>query len=313
MTTDDPDVSSRPDVGTDAEETLALLRKAGRRLDVPHDRAVRIRQQVHRHWQAGVRRRTARRRMAAVGALGTVAAAMLLLASPWDPLSRSAGPLPSAATVERVDGIVRAGQPDAIREGARVLDVEGDVREGEAVTTVASARAALRLSTGVSLRLDTGSEVVLHSATVVELRGGALYVDSGHDEPGLEVRTPWGTARDVGTQFEVRLGHDAMRVRVRTGLVELHRGDQLISAQSGTELTVTDDETVSAPVSPHGADWDWVVSLAPRVDIDGQPLSGLLDHVASELGRRVRYADPTLEAEVGRYRAARIDWGAGPH
>src|SRR2546427_815740 len=81
-------------------------------------------------------------------------------------------------------------------------------------------RAALRLDAGPSVRLDAGSDLRLVSAHVLELRRGAVYVDTGARSPNgsaatasgaegpaspIEIRTSLGRVRDVGTQFEVRL------------------------------------------------------------------------------------------------------------
>ena len=280
------------------DEAELLLRAAGPRVEVPPD-------------TGGARPSAGAGALAVGGATASPASAVAHARGlrrrgrphpPGDAVdsARSARAPPAApvAVVERIDGVVRGGGVEADGARPRTLDVDGVVRAGEAVATVASSRAALRLDGGVSLRLDTGSEAVLHSATVIELLDGAVYVDSGDELAGVEIRTPWGTARDIGTQFEVKLSRASLRLRVRSGLVELWRGDEPIAARPGTELTVTDAGTVSAPVSPVGAAWEWVVDVAPAFEIDGRPLASFLGWASGELGRTVRYADPALATEA---------------
>ena len=110
---------------------------------------------------------------------------------------------------------------------------------GEWIETAADARVALRLGDGTSVRIDRGSRARLLAPTVIELASGAVYLDTGRDSTDLEVRTAFGTAHDIGTQFEVRLDLAAVRVRVRSGIVELRRSGESVSARAGTELTMS--------------------------------------------------------------------------
>ena len=56
------------------------------------------------------------------------------------------------------------------------------------------------------MRLDADTRLGLVSGSVLELHRGAVYVDSGALAQRLEIRTPFGIARNVGTRFDVRLG-----------------------------------------------------------------------------------------------------------
>ena len=158
----------------------------------------------------------------------------------------------------------------------------------------------------MSLRLDTDTRARLDSDAVIELVAGAVYIDSGKAAGGLEVRTPLGTARDIGTQFEVRVDEASTRVRVRDGIVEVRQGDRAMSAHRGTELTVTADSAISEAVAPFGPEWDWTARLAPPIETDGQPLAVFLEAVSREHGWRVRYAD----APLARYAADSIMHGS---
>jgi ferric-dicitrate binding protein FerR (iron transport regulator) len=122
------------------------------------------------------------------------------------------------------------------------------------------------------------------------------------------VRTAVATARDIGTQFEVRLVDwlspngaatgPIIRVRVRTGMVELDQGGRLASGRAGTEVTISAAGTISRPVPVYGPAWDWTASLAPLFEIEGQKLSVFLDRLAHEHGWQLRYADAALAREA---------------
>jgi hypothetical protein len=270
----------------DEDVTARLLRLAGPRAEVPADRAARVRRAVHLRWQAGTRRRGIRRRtLAATAFLATVAAFALVvrLTTPREHVVAPAGE--TVATIER--STVPA-----------LLSPHDTVRTGEWLETDATGRAALRLAGGTSVRLDTGSRARLVSPTVIELSRGAVYLDTRGDSQGFEVRTPLGTAYDIGTQFEVRLRDSSLRLRVRTGVVELRRGNQSIPARPGTELTVAAGEVLRATIPAYGPEWEWTASLAPVFEIEGRPLAAFLEHLSREHGWTLRYADSALARDA---------------
>jgi ferric-dicitrate binding protein FerR (iron transport regulator) len=153
---------------------------------------------------------------------------------------------------------------------------------------------ALRLGDGTSVRVDRGSRARLLAPTVIDLASGAVYLDTGRDSADLEVRTPFGTAHDIGTQFEVRLDAAAVRVRVRSGIVELRRGGESVNARAGTELTVSAGAAVRRAMPANAPDWAWAANLAPVFEIEGRTVSAFLEHTAREQGWTLHYADARL-------------------
>lgn len=276
------------------DATTRLLRAAGPRANVSDERSARVKAQLRTRWQRGLRRRTLRRRLAvSIFGVAAVVAIAVLLTRP----NRAVMPLGAVvAVVERVDGTPQrvANTSDS---GER-LSRNDAIREGQCIRTDASARAALRFSNGTSLRLDAGSLACARSSAVIELSSGAIYADTGSESSRLEVRTPMGTARDIGTQFEIRLLDRTLRLRVRTGTVELADRRQTVSAKAGTEITLTTSGAVSRPIAAHGAEWDWAARLSPRIEMDGTSLAAFLERVAREHGWDVRYDDPVLSQEA---------------
>jgi len=262
------------------EDVVAkLLRLAGPREPVPTDRASRVKAQVRADWHAMVRQRQRRRVWRAVG-LGTGLAAAVLLAL------RVPGPGQNArvAVLEREYGSVQmtpaAVPPEpSASTGAGVAEIV----QGTWIETDPHGRAALRLRGGSSLRIDVATRVRLASDSELLLARGAVYFDSAAHDQRVIVRTPLGTARDIGTQFEVRLGDGTLRIRVREGSVDLDASGTTGMAHEGEELELTSTGTLSrATVPVQGADWAWIQSIAPPFVLEGRSFRAFLDWYARE-------------------------------
>jgi hypothetical protein len=167
---------------------------------------------------------------------------------------------------------------------------------------------ALRLANGAAVRIDDRARVRIASASTLELRQGALYVDSGNGEGSrrggntVEVLTRFGVVHEVGTQFEVRVENAAegsLRVRVREGAVRLQQNEAAHTAQAGEEITLLAAGILERrAVETAGEVWSWVLAAAPALDIENVSLRTYLEWVARETGWRVRYADTELESEA---------------
>lgn len=287
-----------PWMDADEEAAVRLLRLAGGRPPVPSDRAARVRAAVHARWRAGTRRRTAFRRGAYVFVC-LAGAAVLALAARFYPVDRRAtAPGEEVALVEEVDGTPQLIANTGAAPARVRLFRDQAVRTGEWIETDPHARVALRFSDGTSVRLDVGSRARALSARAIELAAGAAYVDTGSESGRFEVRTPVGTARDVGTQFEVRLLERTVRLRVRTGVVELSDGGRSVSGRAGTEITFSAGAVSSRPIGVQGSEWEWTTRVSPALDIEGMALSVFLERLAREHGWTLHYADPALESEA---------------
>jgi ferric-dicitrate binding protein FerR (iron transport regulator) len=277
------------------DKMMRLLRLAGPRVSVPDVRAARVRAAVHDRWQAGTRRRAVRQRVVTGTLLLAAAAALVVIASRAIRIDRSPTGIGAvAAVVERIDGRPLRSRVGGAETATIALLPDETVRIGESIETGGAARAALRFTNGTSVRLDRSSRVQLLSASAIELSSGAVYVDTDRGSQRFEVRTVVATARDIGTQFEVRLIDLALRLRVRTGIVELENGPRSVSARGGTEIMFSAAKSITRPFLPHGPEWDWAGALAPPLQIEGVALSTFLEHLAREQGWTLRYGDPEL-------------------
>jgi len=186
----------------------------------------------------------------------------------------------------------------ASADGASFLRSDGTTRSlpvGAAVTVGATIHAgagvALGIGDGGSLRLAGESVVRYLPDGAFELAAGAAYYDSlgpsGRRDRAIELRTPFGAVRDIGTQYEARLTEAALRVRVREGRVEVEGASEALSA--GAELMLDAGGARYAQIALTGEDWAWAERLAPPLPIDGATVDTYLRWVARESGLSLRY------------------------
>jgi len=277
------------DLRSDDETVGRVIHATGPRPPLPDD----LREAARETWRAKLEARAGTPRPYRRWSPWALAAALLLVAGVSAFLGYRFGPArvgapPVIATVEGLfgppGGTLKTG--DALSAGAAVETGPGE-------------RVALRLAGGEAVRLDVATRLELESAAVLALRRGAVYLDSGGGSQDLAVKTRFGVARDVGTQFEVRLLDGAWSVQVREGEVRLELGDETVAAPAGTTVTARSDGTLErAAVSAHGAPWDWVLRASPPFELEGRSVREFLAWVTRETGWRLRFADPELERET---------------
>ncbi len=306
MMRDVVDRATDPDPGDGApkpeggEALSRLLQVAGPRPSAPARVVAEVKRATYPTWQAKVQAvaRARRRRRT-----WTLAAAAVLLMSVGGILWRIApGSAPAApARVATVEVVTVPVTTSTRGWGSGSVTAGSELAAGSRLETGSRGFATLRLTGGASARLDAGTILRLATATVLELESGAVYLDTGSAPGGatLEVTTPYGVARDVGTQFEVRLLEAALRIQVREGKVEVDLGGASHPATTGTALTFGAGGAVTREeVSAHGPVWGWILDTSPPFELEGHTLGEFLGWVTRETGWRTRFADPVLEREV---------------
>lgn len=270
-----------------------LLRRAGHRPRPPAGSEAEIRHVVHAAWQAKMAERGAerfRRRRQQTWYLAAAAVLGLLVGGlAWRQAMAPAGP--SAVVVASVETWFPAVADGDAEGGASLV-------AGDEITTAEDQRVALRLAGGASVRVDHGSRLVLGDKGRIELRQGALYIDS-EGSRGLEIHSPWGVARNLGTQFEVRLHDDGLRLGVRQGRVALDIDGTTHEAPAGMALEVTAAGVETSELAAQDESWDWVLAAAPSFEIEGRTLSEALAWIGRETGWEIRWQDAELEREAG--------------
>lgn len=285
----------------DDSDIARVLRASGGRASPSDEMTQAVYAAVHAEWRATVeRRKNQRNRRVWLAAAASVAAAAIALFVGRG-LIHAPGEL--MADVSRSVGVVqlREGDSQAWLSAAG----EKSLRVGESIQTGADGRVALALRDGVSLRLDHDTRVALVSPDRVDVMAGAVYIDSGVPGPSaarLQLGTPAGIVRHLGTQYEARILSGGTRIRVREGRVDvtpvngrsqtLEVGDQILVSSRGVEER--------GRIEPSSEEWDWASNAAPSFDINGKPVEAFLAWAARETGLRVVFSSPESAAEAQR-------------
>lgn len=274
---------------TGEEIVERLIRIADAGPDIPEGGAARVKAAIRPAWEGEVRRRSRRRQIRWTAAFAAAAALALLAIG----LRQITTPAPEP--IGRVE-LVRGGFAITSRgEEMSAASSGALIHRGDVLRTEHDDRAALRLSNGTYVRVDDGTTLRVRSAELFVLESGTVYLESG---PGasLEIRTPLGAVRDIGTRFEVRHQGGATRVRVRDGSVFVLASGQAVQVNDGRELTVAADGAVqSGEVTLHGEPWAWILELSPAFEIDGKSVAAFLGWVERETALEVHFADPQTE------------------
>ncbi|MBS1201376.1 MAG: hypothetical protein H6R27_2054 [Proteobacteria bacterium] len=277
----------------------ALICAGGRRVDPPAEAYQAVFAAAHATWRDKVdrrRRRWVSVRLAAAAALGLLAVS--LFQSPW----WQAPAALEVAHIDRIEGLVER-RAAGVSGWAALAAADDDVLAGGSrLRTGAASGAGLLYPGQVSLRLGSDSEIELTDLRRVTLRHGTVYVQTGHARSSpLEVNTPYGTVRHVGTQYELHSTALELRIRVREGQVVLERESGQVAARAGEQLSVTTSGAVERRAfATHDPAWGWTESLAPMPPLDGQPARVLLEWAARETGRELHYTDTASERRAAQ-------------
>lgn len=284
-----------PGVGDDELDLAELLRGAGPREALDEADLRVVAETARSAWRFKVRRRRRRRFVLAAGLAALLALAVALSLR----TAELRGPA-AVARIAAVGGSLELTAPSgAVSRGA----VGDSIVDGAVLETRDGDAAVALLPSGTALRLDRDSRVVFSAAGSLELLRGALYVDSGeHAGDGMRIRTPFGVARDVGTQFSLRLltaGDVGLQVRVRSGAVAVeHAGGEVVAGAAEEMVVRAEGGVERRPFAADDPAWAWAIAAAPRFDVEGRTLGEVLRWACRESGWTLRYGDPALEREV---------------
>jgi len=299
------------DPSTDFVE--ALIRAGGRRADPP---AAAYRA-VLAAAECRLRARVRRRRWHRAGAWLAVAATMAAVAVGVGPLlwTPAPPPLQVVARVDRVDGPVEWRRNGA-GDWRTLAATSTSLQRGVTVRTGTAAGLGLLYPDESSLRLGPDTAIELTDAWSVTLHHGTVYVATATasapatatatamanaiaaaGKPGrLEVLTPRGSVRHLGTQIEVRYDAPSLRVRVREGCVAVANPGIRIVARAGEEVSLGPSGLLQRRAFASGDPaWHWAERLAPMPRFDDRPARVLLEWAAREMGRQLVFTDASVE------------------
>jgi ferric-dicitrate binding protein FerR (iron transport regulator) len=283
---------------SDEDEGLEeLLRVAGAREEPAADTRDEVRAVVHAQWRAMLEERSRRRRWMNAGIAASVAAIAITVGAVM-----RIGSVPSTpvASIVRVEGTLEVDPAGVASWQERQV---GDrILTGDMLRTNDATRVALSFEDGLSLRLDNATSLRLAGVDRVVLEHGAVYVDvpEGADVQGaLQVETPVGTVRHVGTQYLVRALDDSMEISVREGRVVIAARGATSAGSAGERLVVSKQGAVTRQaIAPADPQWGWISHIAPRFDIENRRLSDFLSWFSRETGRSLAYATPQIQVQA---------------
>jgi FecR protein len=296
-------------VSTDRDVLGELVRAAGRRTAPERGDYEYVLLAARSAWQKKLQARRRQKWMLALAASVIAAAGGVVTIRHWMP--GAALPVVATTVVLHGNAAVRSSADDAWRP----LHIGAGIVAGSHLRTGATAGLAFELADGVSARLDRQSELEIDSSRLMRLIAGAIYVDTGPAHPASDTRSPndaWGsgalrietaigTVSDVGTVFQIRAEHDALRIQVREGLVQLDVPNHSAHYQSaaGEELAVDQYGTARrAPFEATHRGWAWAEALAESPEVEGHSLLQFLAWVAHETGRTLQFQGADVEAQA---------------
>lgn len=284
-------------VNAEDRDVAALISAAGPRPRLADGAAAEVRAAVEAEWRATVAGRRQRRNFtawAAAAGLGAAAVAVWLARPLYLPASDP------VASVARVEGGVeyRVGLGEDWVSAATAVSL----RPGDELRTNDSGRVAVKFNNGIEVRLDTGTQLALVDSSHAVLARGGVYVDSGEGAEArlrdLEIGTPLGDVRHLGTQYQARLLDGALQVAVREGRVEVGTKATTVVGGAGEQLIFADGGVTRAPLPAHAGQWAWIGLVTPPFSIEGKSVDTFLAWAGRETGRAVDYASPTAAQQA---------------
>jgi ferric-dicitrate binding protein FerR (iron transport regulator) len=278
-----------PATGEADADLGGLLRAAGPRARPSPEVEAQIRAAVEAEWRAMTESRARRRRVStwAMAAGVAVAAVGVWIARPL--YMPGSGPVASMARVEGTVEFRSGGSRDWAP-----LAVNAQLHDGDELRTGSAGRAAVKLASGVALRLDNTTRVALNDLHHARLRRGGVYVDSGVTgaDPSreLELDTPVGAVRHLGTQYQARVSDGSLEVGVREGLVAIDAHGQQTVGRAGEMLTLKGGLTTRNALAANADAWGWASAIAPPFEIEGRSVDEFLAWAGRETGRQVVYS-----------------------
>ncbi len=266
------------------QDLQSLLRRHEPRREPPDEVRARVLAAVENEWRRHKRRRW-RLPLALAATLMLAVAAGLLVTLRVEPVEVYV----AESHGLWIDGALHRGGSIVVPPRAR-LTVDGPTR--------------LVTDQGLELRLREDTRLTWLRPATLQLEAGSLYVATG-GRTGLEVRTPMGVVRDIGTTFLVTLEGETLEVALREGAAAVATAHGTYTARSlgdhrGEVVTVSAERIIARPEPAAASRWAWTHRAHPGYR--ERRLVPLLRAVARDLGKPLEFATPEVEAWASQVR-----------
>lgn len=227
-----------------------------------------------------------------IGRFGIAAAILAAVFLTLDFGSKSdTGDLLASSALQRVVG------ENLNINGAAVSQADGleyIFRPGDTIETGSDTLISVLWHTSGSLRVGASSELDLVGEERVDLRRGNLYFDSKmHDltsSSKIEVETPLGVIRNVGTQFVVQVANSDLIIGVREGEVKFRGGPHDFTIYQGQSAHIDSSYGIEIlPLDGSSKFWGWPAEVAPKFHADGKILLDVIYWIGRETGRKIEF------------------------
>ena len=258
-----------------------ILQKVGPRVEPPADLMAEVKANVKQAWRQEVEEHQQReqQRKGYKQWMG-IAAGLVMLVGVATFFSTPAEVAAIGEVTQRVANIEFRTEETEWRQLTDTAIVPGMEIRSKAASYV-----AITLNSGMQLRLDQNSQVALKDIDNLFLETGGVYAASdGH--ANIEITTAFGSAKDIGTRFEVRKNPDAWRVQVREGKVKVQDTSNDILAVAGERVIIAQNQQVKTEtVRADDSSWHWTQKVVTPFKIEGASLSEYLAWWSSETGQ----------------------------
>ena len=268
----------------DEDRIEQLLKIAGRRSEPDPDVAAEIELSTRQAWMQTVRAEKRKRQRKLFGLVG--AAAIVVLAVAMGIYPGFVGNATPIATLAHSSGEFSVNRSTVSSK---------DVYPGDVIETGNNGFLSLSMPNQTTLVFAENTTLKIESATQVSLTKGRLYFDSLDPETALTIHTSWGNVVDVGTQYELSINNNALKVALREGEVKLNlkKGTHHAMAANGfgdVLLLNRQYEVKRSQMATTDIHWNWVLNAAAELDLNGKSIYEVLTWVGRMTGKNIVYA-----------------------
>lgn len=282
------------------EDISLLLQLAGPREKLPEELKHSWESVFRRELQSAAKLRQRHKIKWITGVAATIAFCSLLLTFV------APSPAPEHTAMVKVSHVTGSAAMTAA-DGQRTVLAKGmHIPADSLIETGTASRVGLNYG-GYTLRIDIDSRVTLH-ASAVHLAFGQVYASDPAQRIGLtqlNITTPQGSVKDIGTQFMVSVNEKGTVATVRRGVIQVATGNSefLVEAtpDSAARLWVKPmGEVQSMEVAATGEDWRWIYALVEPFELDGKSIYEFLQWSVSETGGELVFTTASDELYARR-------------
>jgi len=290
------------------DDTISsLLQQAGSRPEPPGHIASQVRDAVEHGWTKTLERRRRSRQRYWLAAAATAAAFSVLI--PSLVRHRPVAPEDAGIYLASRGAVTVSPDSDGPAMGGKPLPAGSHIRtDHDGLMLLANGR--------MSVRIGPDSDLILESAKQIRLLRGRLYLDSGpslEERQPLTVMTSLGSIEHLGTQYQVRMDHDLLRVMVRDGQIQLATPVTVRKVDAHEIAEVGSSGHVQIrPLPDYGSIWAWTSDLHPDFAIEGRTLAEFLEWFTRETGQRIDYGSAEAQAAAASTRLSGSVTGLAP-